>query len=202
MDDADSQPWELNLLGSWHLTLGGHPVAVGLRQQRLIAALGILGARSRHSLASLLWPDSSEAQAAGNLRASLFHIMHKLPGLVCPSPDSLFLEPGVTVDFHRIRWLIADIQEAANLAEPDSADLLYHADLLPGWYEDWVIFEQERLQQLRLDGLEALAKHYLRAGATGPAIEAALAATAIEPLRESAQLILPGTGSGSIAVFC
>ncbi|MGO4384234.1 AfsR/SARP family transcriptional regulator [Specibacter sp. RAF43] len=177
-------------MGSWQLKLDGRPLAVGLRQQRVIAALALLGARSRHALANLLWPDSSETQAAGNLRASLFHITHKLPALICLSSDCLLLEPSVEVDFHRIRWLIADIQDTGNLAAPDSAYVLHHADLLPGWYDDWVIFEQERLQQLRLDGLEALAGYFLQVGSTGRALEAALAATAIEPLRESAQLIL------------
>lgn len=190
MDNVVSHQWELNVLGSWQLKLDGHPVAVGLRQQRVIAALALFGVRSRHSVASLLWPDSSESQAAGNLRASLFHITHKLPGLVCPSFDSLSLEPTVEVDFHKIRWLIADIQEDGQLAASDSAYILHHADLLPGWYDDWVLFEQERLQLLRLDGLEALANRFLQMGASGRAMEAALAATSIEPLRESAQLIL------------
>ncbi len=190
MGGSGSQHWELRLLGFWQLRLDGHPVAVGVRQQRVIAALALLGARSRHSLAGLLWPDSSETQAAGNLRASVFHITHKLPSFICASNDSLFLEPDVEVDFHQIRWLIADIQESGASVAGGSADILHNADLLPGWYDDWVIFEQERLQQLRLDGLETLADYYLRMGALGRATEAALAATSIEPLRESAQLIL------------
>ncbi len=189
MDGLVNQKWELRLLGSWQLRLGSCQVTVGPRQQRVIAALALFGTRSRHSLASLLWPDSSEVQAAGNLRASLFHITHKLPGIVDPRHDYLSLEPDVEVDFHKIRWLIADIRDGG-LAASELAQMLYHADLLPGWYDDWVIFEQERLQQLRLDGLEMLARHYLQMGDTGCATEAALAATAIEPLRESAQLVL------------
>ncbi|POH73348.1 transcriptional regulator [Arthrobacter glacialis] len=182
--------WELNLMGFWLLKLDGHPVIVGHRQQRLIAALAILGGRSRCSMAGLLWPESSQAQSAGNLRASLFQITHKLPGLVHPSREILMLEPQVAIDFHKVQSLIAGIQETGNTVAADSAYALYHADLLPGWYDDWVVFEQERLQQLRLDGLEALAAHCLQVGATGRALEAALAATWIEPLRESAQLIL------------
>jgi DNA-binding SARP family transcriptional activator len=189
MDGLVSQNWELTLLGSWQLRLNGGRVEVGHRQQRVISALALFGTRSRLSLASLLWPDSSEAQAAGNLRASLFHITHKLPGILDPKHDYLSLEPDVDVDFHKIRWLVADIQDG-NAAPSGSAHLLYHADLLPGWYDDWVIFEQERLQQLRLDGLEALARSFLQIGDTGRATEAALAATSIEPLRESAQLVL------------
>ncbi len=189
MDGLVNQKWELNLLGSWQLRQGSSPVDVGPRQQRVIAALALFGTRSRHSLAGLLWPDSAEAKAAGNLRASLFHIAHRLPGVVDSRHDYLSLEPDVEVDFNKIRWLVADIRDGGPAAS-DLAQLLYHADLLPGWYDDWVIFEQERVQQLRLDGLEALALHYLQMGDTACATEAALAATSIEPLRESAQLVL------------
>ncbi|MHA7269062.1 AfsR/SARP family transcriptional regulator [Arthrobacter sp. HLT1-20] len=182
--------WELNLMGFWLLKLDGQPVDVGHRQQRVIAALGILGARSRNSLANLLWPESTEAQSAGNLRASLFQISHKLPGLVHPSREFLMLEPDVAIDFHNVQSLITSIQATGNTLAPDAAYALYHADLLPGWYDDWVVFEQARLLQLRLDGLEALALQCLQAGASGRALEAALAATWLEPLRESAQLLL------------
>lgn len=177
-------------MGFWLLKCDGQPVDVGHRQQRVISALGILGARSRSSLANLLWPESSEAQSAGSLRASLFQISHKLPGLVHPSREFLMLEPDVTVDFHNVQALIVSVQAAGNTLPPDAAYALYHADLLPGWYDDWVVFEQARLLQLRLDGLEALALACLQAGATGRAMEAALAATWLDPLRESAQLLL------------
>ncbi|WP_166791671.1 AfsR/SARP family transcriptional regulator [Cryobacterium frigoriphilum] len=183
------------MLGCWQLRRNEQAVEVGARQKRLISALALLGARSRHVVAGLLWPDSSEVQAAGNLRASLFRIAHDLPALVRPC-DPLQLEPTVIVDLHAVRHLIDEITDAAarpaaHLAVPgDAAEVLRAADLLPGWYEDWVLREQDRLQQQRIEALEALARHHLRHSDLGPAIGAARAATAIDPLRESAQLIL------------
>ena len=63
-------------------------------------------------------------------------------------------------------------------------------DLLPDWYDDWVLIERERLRQLRLHALESLAIRRLDAGRYGEAAVAALAAVSIEPLRESAQRVL------------
>ena len=58
-------------------------------------------------------------------------------------------------------------------------------DLLPGWYDDWVLLERERLRQLRLHLLDEMARAHLRAGEHGEALQAALEAMAAEPLRET-----------------
>ncbi|BAS18441.1 hypothetical protein AHiyo8_pI67450 (plasmid) [Arthrobacter sp. Hiyo8] len=74
--------WSLTLLNGWTLTQAGHRQKVAHRQQRLITALALLGERPRTFLSGLLWPDSSEAQAAVGLRVSIWHINHELPGLL------------------------------------------------------------------------------------------------------------------------
>ena len=183
------------MLCCWQLRHNGERVEVGSRQKRLIAALALLGARPRHFLAGLLWPDSSEPQAAGNLRASLFRISHDLPRLVQPT-DPLELCAGVTVDLQRVHQLITEVMmvdapphEHDDLP-PDASEVLRAADLLPGWYEDWVLREQDRLQQQRVEALEALARHHLAVRDLAAAMDAARAATSLDPLRESAQLIL------------
>ena len=68
--------------------------------------------------------------------------------------------------------------------------MLSDADLLPGWYEDWIVYAQEGLAQDRLFALETVAQRHLDAGEADLAIRAAAAAIAIEPLRESAYLLL------------
>lgn len=190
MDGSGGRGWELKLLGYWQLRRNGQVVDVGIRQQRLIAALAILGARSRHFVAGRLWPDRPDVQAAGSLRASVYQVTHQLPRLLGSSNDSLYLDPEVAVDLHQVRRLISDIERTGTGVSPDAVDVLRCAELLPGWYEDWVVFEQERLQQQRLEALETLARHYLFIPDPGRAIAAARAAVTIEPLRESAQLVL------------
>jgi len=74
--------------------------------------------------------------------------------------------------------------------DDDLLSQLRCGDLLPGWYDDWVLYERSRLAQLRLRALESLAEQLVSLGDTRGALEAALAAVAIEPLRESAERAL------------
>ncbi|TCN43309.1 transcriptional activator [Kribbella sp. VKM Ac-2500] len=76
-----------------------------------------------------------------------------------------------------------------NSEEPDDAAVarvLAGAELLPGWYEEWTLIDRERLRQLRLGALEVLANRRLAQARHHEALQAALAATATEPLHESA----------------
>jgi DNA-binding SARP family transcriptional activator len=64
------------------------------------------------------------------------------------------------------------------------------ADLLPDWYDDWVLIEAEGWRQLRLHALEALAGRLIAVGRCGEAVGAAGAAVRADPLRESASAAL------------
>ncbi|MGW1987567.1 AfsR/SARP family transcriptional regulator [Streptomyces collinus] len=64
--------------------------------------------------------------------------------------------------------------------------LLRGEDLLPGWDEEWLLPERERLRQLRLHALDALAEALVREGRPALALEAAWESVRAEPLRESA----------------
>ncbi len=76
----------------------------------------------------------------------------------------------------------------ADLAiSPWVADAL---DLLPGFYDEWAIIERERVRQRIMHALEALSETLTAAGRFADAIEAAMLATSVEPLRESAQRVL------------
>jgi DNA-binding SARP family transcriptional activator len=165
-------------------------VDVGIRQQRCIAALALCGPRSRGNLASLLWPDSSEARAAGSLRTCLFEITHRLPALV--RARSGVVELGdVTVDLDGVHRLIHEIELTGGaFTGADAVEALSGADLLPGWYEDWVVYEQERLTHRRLAALDSIAEAALARGDAARAVQSAEAAVALEPLRESSHLLL------------
>lgn len=181
--------WELHLLGCWQLHARGTPQSVGSRQQRLIASLALLGPRSRGYLAGLLWPESTEQQAASSLRVTVFKIRHQLPGLLAGGSDPLRLSDDVYVDLDRLRDG-ADSALAGGEPPPGLTELLYSAELLPGWYDDWLLFEQERLRQLRIAALEALARRLLGDDRPEAAVAAAMHAAAIEPLRESSHALV------------
>lgn len=180
--------WELRLLGCWQLMKDGEPVTVGIRQQRLIALLALAGARPRSYLAGLLWPESSQSQAAGSLRAAVFKLRHELPGLLAQGVDPVSLCKGVQVDVLELRRA-AETESPDALLVPGVEDLLA-GRLLPGWYDDWVIFQQERWQGFRIAALEAIARRRLDAGHSHGAVAAARRAAEVEPLRESAHDLL------------
>lgn len=182
--------WDLRVLGYWQLRYDGVPVEVGARQQRLLAALAVLHTQPRHVLAALLWPNSTERQSAGNLRASVFRVSHELPRLL-RATEPLQLDAAVRVDLREVRKLVTEITLTGDRpVPPESIDLLQEANLLPGWYEEWVIDQQDHLVNQRVDALEALARTYLVAGSFSRALGAARAAALVDPLRESAQHLL------------
>ena len=63
-------------------------------------------------------------------------------------------------------------------------------ELLPDWYDEWVLVEAEDWRQLRLHALEALAERLTTRQQYGDAAAAALAAVRAEPLRESPRAAL------------
>lgn len=184
--------WRLKLLDGWQLTADDEVVPVALREQRLLAALALLGQRPRSYLSGVLWPESGEQRAQANLRAAVWRIHHHTPEVLEEGNGMLELAPAVSVDVHELRAVSRHISaSSADLPDADVAlPLLRHSTLLPGWYDDWVLEEREQLHQLRLRALEALARRLVEAGDIDNAIQAAMCAATIEPLRESAHRML------------
>lgn len=189
MADNDCALFELDLMRSWQLRRGGETVRVAARQQRLIAALAVRGSSFRNYLAGMLWPDYQEANALESLRMAVHLTTRQLPGLLVKSGALLALDRRVDVDLYRMRAAMKNAQTSSEGA----MDLLQDfrdVDFLPGWYEDWVVFEQSRLQHDRLRALTSLAQRLASRGEYEDASEAATAALEIEPLYESAVRLL------------
>jgi DNA-binding SARP family transcriptional activator len=177
----------LTLLGRWRLLRDGIPVVVSPNGRRLLAFLALHGARDRAFVTGTLWPESSERRAHANLRTTLWRLRHEDADIVVATPTQLWISSASSD--------LKDLTDYATslLADPeapirdDKFELLAGPKLLPGWYDDWVESERGRLAQLRLHALEVLSRRLLAAGRVTPALEAALAAVRIEPLRESAR---------------
>jgi DNA-binding SARP family transcriptional activator len=72
----------------------------------------------------------------------------------------------------------------------DLERLVEARDLLPDWYDEWVIVEREHVREQRAQALEALCQQLTAAARFAEAAQAGLAAVTCEPLRESAHRAL------------
>jgi DNA-binding SARP family transcriptional activator len=183
----------LSLIRGFELRSDGSVVQVAFSAQRLIAFVALQERAVRRPHASgMLWTDASEQRASSSLRSALWRT--PAPGgrpLIEASNTHLWLNPAVEVDFREIVSRAVSVLDRSDGLQ--SADNLrgqmrqFGDDLLPDWYEDWVLVERERYRQLRLHALEAMCHRLTDLGRFELALEAGLAAVACEPLRESAQ---------------
>jgi DNA-binding SARP family transcriptional activator len=159
--------------------------------QRLVAHLSLCLRATRTATAGHLWPDVPEDHAHGSLRSALWRLNKAAPGLVEVSGSALHLAADVRVDVRDLsdwaRRVVVPSGASQDVVLPDTALL---GDLLPGWYDDWVLLERERLRHLRLEALEAVAARLALLGRHGEALQAAHAAIRAEPLRESAHRVV------------
>jgi DNA-binding SARP family transcriptional activator len=168
-------------------TLGELPPSV----QRLLAHLGLYDAQARTAIAGTLWPEVADEQAHASLRTTLWRLQKVVPGLVDSSHSTVRLNAGVAVDVREldewVRMVLSPGSEVERAAIPRAA---LRGELLPGWYEDWVLVERERVRQMRVHALERLSERLMEASHFAEAVQAATAAVVAEPLRESAHRAL------------
>jgi DNA-binding SARP family transcriptional activator len=182
---------EVRLLNCFDLRLDGESVALALPAQRLLAFLALADRPAvRAAVAGKLWLEGTEAHALGSLRSALWRLRRLRCDLIDVSNRRLALLPDVLVD---VRALISWSRLQLDGVASDEDDLKYirlSGELLPDWYDDWVVLERERLREVRVRALEALCDRLAAEGFYHRATEAALAAIKTDPLRESAHRCL------------
>lgn len=127
---------------------------------------------SREALAALLWGDTSTEKSKKYLRQALWHLHAALNSDSENSSDVLMVDHDwLSLNPCSNLWTdVADFERAFSTAEGipgrqldtetarglKDAVTLYHDDLLPGYYQDWILFERERLQNMYLLMLDKL----------------------------------------------
>jgi DNA-binding SARP family transcriptional activator len=179
----------LSLLGGFELRLHGEVRGLAPACQHLLALLALSrNGQTRGRLAGTMWPDSDERRAGANLRGVIWRLPTEVRAGLVTSGPLVKLGSQWDVDLERVHDLARRFA-----TEPDevaTAVDAFYPDLLPGWYDEWLVSEQERHRNFRLNMLEALAQHHLDCGAPGLAADLGLAVVGVEPLRESAQHLL------------
>ncbi|MEU8421278.1 BTAD domain-containing putative transcriptional regulator [Micromonospora sp. NPDC048835] len=186
-DAGQPARYELRLLGGFGLERDGRAVAVPQGARRLLAFLGVRQRCGRSEAAGTLWPGSHEERARANLRTMLWRLHRVTPEPLVEEDDRLALAAWVTSDVATLGGAAtALLSGGASVAVGPGVPVFATGELLPGWYDDWVLAERERLRQTRLYALETLAEWLTTQRRFGEAVQVALTAVQLEPLRESA----------------
>jgi DNA-binding SARP family transcriptional activator len=133
---------------------------------------------ARESLADLLWGDCPTAHSKKNLRQTLWQLQSALQAALaaCHGEDGachvliaesewLGINPALcfALDVAQFEAAFCVLEQSAGrMLTPDESQLvedavqMYRGNLLEGWYQDWCLFERERLQNMYLTMLSRL----------------------------------------------
>jgi DNA-binding SARP family transcriptional activator len=182
----------LQLEGGFSLWGGGKPWQVPLAAQRVLAFLALEDRpRRRSRVAGELWPGSDEVHAAASLRSVLWRLKRPGPSPIAACGDDLRLVPDVSVDVRETRAAAERVlSPKASVTAGDLDTLVQSTEVLPDWYDDWLLIEREQLREQRVRALEQLCGELTSAARFAEAARVALSAIAADPLRESAHRAL------------
>jgi DNA-binding SARP family transcriptional activator len=130
----------------------------------------------REVLADMLWSDSSPSQSKRYLRKTLWQLQAALDSQIplrngralLVDPGWIQLNPGAELwldvaefeqVFEKVKGVPGTQLGSRRAGSLQSAVDLYQGDLLEGWYQDWCLYERERLQHMYLIMLDKLMSH-------------------------------------------
>jgi DNA-binding SARP family transcriptional activator len=223
MPEHEPQTVRVVLLGGFGVSFGDTPLAsVGTPRLQSLLAYVLLHRQtpqSRQQLAFLLWPDSSEAQARTNLRNLIHRLQHTLPHvaqLLDIKPSGLgWRDPARVVldvaDFDAAILAAEQARRRGDLpgveAHLSDAVALSRGELLPGFYDEWIVAERDRLAAVAQRALDELVDLLEAQREYGPAIVHAERLIKHDPLNEAAYRrlmrlnVLAGDHAGARRVY-
>ena len=177
----------LNLIGAFELFVGGRLISMPLGVQRVIAFVALQGrAVARSFVVGNLWPEASEEHARASLRSALWRLRRLESDVLVADPAQIQLARHVGLDTADV--MNAPIGEGTSPhARPLRLPPMFSGELLPGWYDDWVVMARERIRFTQLRTLEEMAERSRADGRLSEAEEAYRAAADLEPFKETVQ---------------
>lgn len=156
----------------------------------------------RGVLIELLWQDKETAQGSQSLRHALSSLRRQLelPGIpagavIEADHFNVRLNPEtVTTDVEDFHAAIQTATQSRSSSERilhfTRAVELYRGELLPGYYESWILPEQLKLEEQYFQAVESLLRLLEEAGDLQRALAVAHRAVQTDPLREEIHLAL------------
>ncbi len=201
-----NEPWRVSVLGELRLEQAETSIS-RFKYQKVGALLAYLAYHLRHVharevLIEIFWPDSSPEAGRANLSVAISSLRHQLepPGtpagtVVRADRYSVSLNPtALTTDVAQFETAIHAAAKAdgttRQVQELSRAVDLYAGQLLPGFYEEWISGEQQRLSDLFFDAALRLATHLEERGELSAALAATRKSVRADPLHEDANLRL------------
>jgi DNA-binding SARP family transcriptional activator/predicted ATPase len=170
---------KIYLLGEFNLQANDRTLELPSRPAQSLLAYLALNAgvtHRREKLAGLLWPEASETNARSYLRRTLWRIHKTLSEGSIHWEDFLNISDiSVKFDDASDYWLDAD--ELMGPIDTRSVDeiveivSLYRGELLPGFYDEWVVLERDRLQAAYHQKISLLLDRLIQAGRWEDALE-------------------------------
>ena len=172
--------FRVHLFGKFRVEYGGEPVeGLGVfKVQELLSYLLVHRnrPRPREALAALLWGDMPTEKARKHLRQALWHIQTALRSRNAAAVDQILVveDHWVQLNTRTEIWLdvalleetFAKLKDKPGWAlsgdekdELQAAVQVYEGELLEGSYQDWCLFERERLQNIYLAMLYKLMRY-------------------------------------------
>jgi DNA-binding SARP family transcriptional activator len=173
---------EIRLFGQVSVQQGGQPLSnLSAKALELLCYLLLHRDRghTRETLAGVLWPEASDSLSKKYLRQTLWQLHSTLVSRA--GHGQADAEALLTLDHGWVRvnpkagwWLdVAAFEQAYDLCREtpgweltdpqaqtlEAAVALYRGDLIETWYQDWCIYERDRLQLTYLAMLEQLMGH-------------------------------------------
>jgi DNA-binding SARP family transcriptional activator/tetratricopeptide (TPR) repeat protein len=192
--------WRIELLGRLRATQGEHVVS-RFRARRTGALLAYLAyyldrPHPRELLIELFWPEVEPHSGRNNLSRELSWLRRQLepPGVtagavITADRDAVQLNPAAcATDVQAFETGLQTAARARSAAERiarlTEAGELYQGELLPGYFEDWIVPQRQRLADLCLRALVQLASDHEEEGDIHGAIQWTRRAMALDALGE------------------
>jgi len=219
MEEIDESPLTLRLLGEPRISYRDHALTAplaGKEQALLVYLASNPGKRfSRDHLSTLLWGETSQERARYNLRRALWHIREALDELALSPADYVSTEDSwiwmpasapCWVDTREFEAVLGTaFRHLRTEFSPSSVGVrriretidLYRGKFLAGFsvsqapgFDEWVLFERERLFQLLLRALSSLIQSFIAWGERDEAIDVCQRLLESDPIQEDTHRLL------------